>query len=175
MLKKKKEGTREADRDEGRSKDRYKIVFVFIAFAALGLFLAYRGGIDLYRTFSCGNWPSVGGKVISSEIRKLHKFRRENQTYRAEVRYRYEVDGRNYQCDKISFGYYSSSSLKDARDIVGKYKVGKMVVVHYDPENPGRAVIEIKADPNAYIESGIGLAIILVLSMLVPRSLRSHR
>ena len=61
--------------------------------------------------------------------------------YSPDVRYRYTVNGKAYNGNKVIAADYSSSSASRAGKITRQYKKGSNVNVYYNPENPGEAVL----------------------------------
>lgn len=66
----------------------------------------------------------------------------DGKSYRAEVHYRYEVNGQPFEGERIR---YDSGSLgqKHSQAIVDRYRPGKAVAVHYDSQVPQEAVLEL--------------------------------
>jgi hypothetical protein len=63
----------------------------------------------------------------------------EGQTfYTADIKYAYTVQGVEYRSDVVVIGGHSYG----ANATVKRYPLGKKVSVSYDPDNPGRAVLE---------------------------------
>ena len=56
--------------------------------------------------------------------------------------YRYEVNGRSYESDRLAFGFPRSMSREEAQQFVEAHPVGGAVTVHYDPQQPGESVIQ---------------------------------
>ena len=60
----------------------------------------------------------------------------------ASVRYRYSVDDKSYESDRIYFGGQPDTTRMLAEQIVAKYPVGGKVEVLYDPKHPKNAALE---------------------------------
>jgi hypothetical protein len=60
--------------------------------------------------------------------------------YRAAVTYRYEVNGRIYYGDRLTFGTHSSPRVF-ARRTAAKYPVDSEIKIHYHPLRPGESIV----------------------------------
>lgn len=81
-------------------------------------------------------WPSVEGTVVSSSVEKRHNG--DTNTYRADVRFAYIVDGREYVSNQLylmSPHSYTSRRWK-VMDTVASYPLGTSVTVFYNPNTP---------------------------------------
>ena len=101
-------------------------------------------------------WPTTEGRVISSEVVSrppggdwsflwyllVLAGRGVPVQHWAKVRYDYKVGGRLYESDVCSFGQHASS-MSQAEERRARYPSGATVKVHYDPEHPEAAVLEI--------------------------------
>lgn len=102
------------------------------------------------------SWPTTSGRIVSSRVGsyekrvggggqtgKLYRF------YSAVVEYAYTVKDRQYHSTQLSFGAQDSTTAKGPADAkAARYPEGSEVVVHYEPRNPGNAVLEVKAALN---------------------------
>lgn len=84
------------------------------------------------------SWPIVQGTIVSSAVVQDEKL------YKTDVQFAYEVAGRSYKADTISFSLrgVSSSDKSGAQAIVDRYPPGKAVQVAYDPSNRANGVLE---------------------------------
>jgi uncharacterized protein DUF3592 len=103
-----------------------------------GFILASR--LSSLRAAASEAWPKVEGVVIETAIETS---RRGRQLYCPVVRYRYEVGGERYEGSRIrltadeGFRKYTR-----ARKVLDSYRAGGTVAVHYDPSEPGVAVLQ---------------------------------
>jgi len=115
-----------------------------------GLFLAIGVGIlgfgvrSLHMSKQAEHWPTVSGKVTSSDFTVSHDD--DSTTYRTKLTYKYNVLGRELTGKKIAFGYSGSSSENFHRDIYNALPVNTQVAVRYNPSNPERAVLSFGAN-----------------------------
>jgi len=113
------------------------------------LFVAIGGGLVYYaRQMSAKaqqslTWPSTSGQIAHAAV--LYQTRGagddENPTYKADVSYRYKVNGINYSSSRIAIVDFSSSQAR-ARSIVTRYPDGATVQVYYNPADHSEAVLE---------------------------------
>lgn len=99
-------------------------------------------------------WPTINGRIVSSGI---HEFQRRRDKplrtmrgprmmktmYMPVVEYSYTVGGRDHVSRSIWDGTEVSGSRVYAQGIAGRYPVGRMVTVHYDPADPAKAALEV--------------------------------
>lgn len=109
---------------------------MFIGFGVLIFWTAYGIETQLNRA---KNWSSTTGVVIRSELKSSNSDK--GRRYRAEVEYRYKVNGETYVSDCVSPG--RSAPSPEGR--VNAYREGKRIKVYYDPENPMDAVLDYKS------------------------------
>lgn len=79
---------------------------------------------------------TVEGRVTESTIYWKSK------GWHYEIWYEYNVNGKLYKSDRVSYGYTSSSNKSFPISYVNKYPVGKSVVVYYDSIAPEKSVLE---------------------------------
>ncbi|ADI02888.1 DUF3592 domain-containing protein [Syntrophothermus lipocalidus] len=127
--------------DEDRNRTKEILGFSFIMLA--GIAVTIWGARIVYQALASLSWPSCPGRVVSSQVKDISHEPRDGPSYWAEVVYRYTVDGKEYTSENVFFGQYSSGSPGPARRLVDRYPAGKEVTVHYAPDNPALAVLEI--------------------------------
>lgn len=106
-----------------------------IVFISLGVF-AGKVQLDKILEQRAIDWQTTTGTVLNSEVR--HKDRR----YGAYVSYRYIVDGKTFENDKLSPTEFSTSQRSDIVRHVAKYNPGAEVTVHYNQSNPSESLLE---------------------------------
>lgn len=112
-----------------------------IVAAAAALYFAQQ----LRATGRSVSWPTVPGRVIDSGVRWNGRSG-PSAVYTPEVRYAYRVGGRTFGGTRIAFGVYRTTDADLAHDVSAHYAVGTTVAVHYDPERPSFAVLQLKPD-----------------------------
>lgn len=112
-----------------------------LAFFALAVWEGY----DLHAAVSpTAHWASVEGEVIWAGVDHERSFSRYGDGWRAvpDIRYRYYVNGRRLSGQRIYAG--RSPEWRDEDEVeafLADYPDDAPVVVHYDPANPGDAVL----------------------------------
>ena len=104
-------------------------------FIAIGVF-AGKVQLDKILAQRAINWQTTTGTVLSSEVRHKHK------GYGAYVSYRYVVDGKTFENDKLSPTEFTTSQRSDIVRHVAKYTPGAEVTVHYNHGNPSESLLE---------------------------------
>jgi hypothetical protein len=102
-------------------------------------------------------WPTVSGKVTSSDTAKV-MFRRQPR-----VTYSYSVNGAPFTGNRISFA--AGYRPKETDSILDRYPVGKEVMVAHAPDNPAQATLETGSNRQVTAEMRL-LLICLVLIIL---------
>ncbi len=145
--------------------------FVFAVIGVVFLVVALKNRKKAQESLA---WPTTSGVVQSTDM-QVHRHydldnRRTSYTYEPVVEYTYSLMGQGYSSKKIAFGATGFNQRK-AQEILARYPQGATVTVHYNPQNPGEAVLETTAKGGvAFIIAAvafivIGLAI-LVLGLL---------
>lgn len=93
---------------------------------------------------SSEDWPTTRGTVTSATISESYDSEDSEYSYKPEISYQYEVDDVLYESDDLDFDIFPPSygDRADAQAIVNRYRDGSSVTVIYDPDDPGRAVLE---------------------------------
>lgn len=101
--------------------------------------------IVFYLSKKAKRWPKTMGEILFSEVTSS-VFSPEDPhriTYKAKIKYQYQVQDKIYVSDKICYGdwiFISSSSY--ARKLVNKHQIGNKCIVHYNSQKPQNAVLE---------------------------------
>ncbi|MES2570745.1 MAG: DUF3592 domain-containing protein, partial [Verrucomicrobiota bacterium] len=85
------------------------------------------------------NWKATPCKVVSSRV--MTHSGDDGNTYSVEVRYAYEVDGRNYQANRYSFATGSTSGYAGKKAVVSRFPPHSDAVCYVNPADPTDAVI----------------------------------
>ena len=129
-----------------------------------GAWIYYR--LALGRSETAALWPSVTGTVTASRYQESPVATAdgdEHIRYFANVAYRYEVDGKPYNCERIAFhGIDPHTRLLAVQAIVDRYPAGATVRVRYNPDDPGEAVLEVRPSRvTPLLITAIGLALLV--------------
>jgi len=131
-----------------------KLTLVCLASSVLCGYLMYSILRAIGDEWASRSWPAVQGTIVSSQVI------RDDDQYRADVRFTYEIAGRPYKGDTVAFTLRGLSSGSDsaAKEIVRRYPPGAAVRVTYDPSNSAKGVLE----PGLHAISFVILVMVLV-------------
>ncbi len=123
-----------------------------IGFAAVWLLLwslftlAFDGFIVFMvaRTMLAWSYPSVPGAITHSEVRRDAGL--DGDTFRADLKYDFQVNGRNFTGDHHTFINTNWSSSREPTRIVRSLPVGQRVDVFYNPRDPQEAALDRTLD-----------------------------
>lgn len=145
-------------------------VGLILALATLaGLWLLVVVGRDWLAYRAAAAWPTVRGEVISATIEALPGAADGADGFGVVVRYRYAVDGRSYESDRLRReGAERLTTLEAAAEVLAGYLPGNgdSVTVRYDPANPATAVLRIT--PPVYLLLFVGFYWAILLAYLIP-------
>lgn len=104
------------------------------------------------------SWPSAEGVIESSEMKKVRKH--DNGTaWQPKVKYRYQVDGRDYVGGNIAYHMQGQNSYGASSGTLSLYPSGAVTTVYYDPGKPSRSVLEPGISVNNYILLVLSIAL----------------
>jgi hypothetical protein len=86
------------------------------------------------------HYASTEGTIVDSRVEVNSDS--EGTSYEAKVSYDYQVAGRVYRGERISYSMRFTGGHKAAGDTVRRYAAGKRVRVYYSPPQPAAAVLE---------------------------------
>ena len=122
-----------------------RFIFLFILLPMI-LISIYFGILYVINAIASSGWPITKGMIISSSVYKHAGdnigYSDAKITYKANVVYKYSLNGVEYTGSAISFGDCSSSDSEYPKGILRNYPPGKTVMVHYCPGKPYQAVLE---------------------------------
>lgn len=139
-------------------------------FLAVGVGLSIWGWSILQNARASANWPTAEGEIIASEVTRSSDSEG-GDSYSPEVTYRYTVENQQHESYTIKFGENSYSSRRRAETIAETYPVGRDVTVYYDPEQPGRSVLEPGVTGGSYIVLGVGVFFVVLTLIIGPLAL----
>jgi hypothetical protein len=93
------------------------------------------GAWTSFRGVATTSWAQATGTVVTSRVTAVA-----DGPDRADVVYRYAVNGRSYDGERIGYGRFTTEA--GARAFVAAHPEGSEVVVFYDGSNPASAVLE---------------------------------
>lgn len=125
-------------------------------FVGLGLLVLRWSLSAIVRSRRSRSWPSVLGRIISSEVRRAETPRL--TTHWPDVRYEYKVNGTLYRSETIAFGQNGDGKLDMAGAVVAQYASGREVKVFYDPKSPKVSCLKTELMTNGiYIAVFVGM------------------
>ncbi len=136
-----------------------------IFFAGLiGVALLIFSGHTIYRNWIARQWPLTEGCITSARtfLQDASTGKPGNaKVARAEVRFSYAVDGKQYQSSNVSYhrGIGGTNQVYDPSYAV-TYPAGSLVKVAYNPLQPSESVIDTSQDP--YIRFSAGVILLLM-------------
>ena len=89
------------------------------------------------------SWPAVEGTVVSSKVAAGTSGTGSSRstTYKAEVKYHYQVDGAAYENDVLRIGQVAMGWKSGAKENVRQHPRGPDTI-YYDPSQPSNSVLE---------------------------------
>lgn len=111
-------------------------LFIFALFwSTIVLFIDVAMVGESYKQFAAGNYPHVDGTMTRSEF--TH---RSSKSADIAIAYRFEVNGKTYEGDKLRLGTRVSGDPEET-DAVNAHPVGSAVQVFYNPANPQESLL----------------------------------
>ena len=116
------------------------MVVFFAVFAAAGsaafYFLTWKPIAGLV---AARGWVATECVITSSRVDESQGS--DGSTYRVDVHYTYQADGQSYTGDRYDFSVGHSSGYKGKARVVEALPPGSETSCYYDPDQPGRSVI----------------------------------
>lgn len=126
----------------------YTTIIIYILFFGGGLYLIVSAILQKSRAKKAASeWLTVQGLVEDSQMSIRHARSSSGTSstqYRPKVTYQYQVKGQSISNDSIAFGD-GNMPRKKAEEKLAQYPKGAMVMVHYDPADPAKAVLETES------------------------------
>lgn len=118
----------------------------FVIGAILFYFLAW---LPLSRVVAARSWTPTPCRVISSRVQSHAGDG--STTYRVDILYAYQVNGREYRSNRYKFMGGSSSGYAGKAAIVGRHPAGATVTCYVNPRDPSDAVLERGLTPDLWL------------------------
>jgi hypothetical protein len=134
--------------------------FFTFTFLAVGLAVALHGFIKLRAARSSPAWSSVDGTIVSSFNSEEYSIEG-TYTYKPIVEFLYEVEGREYSSDNLTYGRRKFPDQGFVDYIIQQHPVGGTIAVYYNPRRPGQAVLQPGDSSGLGVVVGTGIVIIL--------------
>lgn len=123
-------------------------IIVGVVFIGFGLIFLLVSLLQMKKAKAAASWPVTTGVVLTSSLaeRRSHNSKTHHTTitYEPKVQYEYSLMGQKFSGNRVTFGY-ASYDRTTAENKIAPYPQGGTVQVHYDPDDPSKAVLEPKA------------------------------
>lgn len=141
----------------------FHLLFVW-SFLFAGLAILGWGIWSSLEAFASNAWPEAAGVITFSTVASYESDSDSGTTtmYYPDLRYQYNVEGKEFTGTEVDLGDYSSSDISYAKKVTARYPVGKSVRVFYDPAHPGTAVLEPGFTGGIWIPLVIGIVFSIV-------------
>jgi hypothetical protein len=102
-------------------------------------------GWPVLRTLRARTWPHTTATVVHAAVEADGPPKDESTNFLLRFRYEYFVDGKRYECTRLSFFYLSTvyGKAQSAKSFVKHHPRGSALEVHYQPSNPANAVVDV--------------------------------
>ena len=163
---------------ESQESSARTILLITLAMFAAAIFFILWGGYEIMAGYASKKWPSAEGKITSSYVQKQVRSIKDSSkkpTYYPKVRYQYEVGGKIYISDRISFsGGEGGEKKSESQAVADRYPSGQKVIVYYDPKYPEKAVLERGLIWKTFMPFIAGLAFLAVAIVCLKASRRDR-
>lgn len=131
------------------------------------LVVVYLLGDSILHGLTADKWPTVVGHIVRIDKHHIGSVTSED-VYLPEVTYTYHIDGHDVTSNRLSaepeaitefFAHFGLSYNPTV------YEAGKPIIVHYNPDAPGEAVIKTGVSTPAWVALGLSV-VVLVLALL---------
>ncbi len=128
----------------GSAKLKGVLFFFGLVFTLVG------GGFTWYFVQICSqalnaqSWTEVKARVIDSDVLRSESTDSDGHrsvTYKIDIFYEYEYQGQKYRSSRYDFFTVSSSGSDSKREVVRRYRAGKVVDAYVNPDDPSQAVL----------------------------------
>jgi len=125
-----------------------------------------KGFFELWRARASADWAVTEGRVTSSAIEVQKDIQntftgwQTVEEYLPKLEYSYAVAGKLYTSHVIAFAIKPFKTREAAENILSSYPKGAVVRVHYDPNDPGAAVLQ---STDGFAFRAMGAAVVVAL------------
>ena len=148
------------------------VIWIFgIILFLVGLIMVISALVNSQKAKAAESWPVIPGTIIRSGVKEY--INRSNgitsRSYEPVVFYQYSNMGKMYEGKRLGIGATRVKN-EEAQAITDKYLAGTPVNVHYNPNKPEEAVLEVVSrSSKAFLIIGLifgGLGLILMITQL---------
>lgn len=134
-----------------------KYQFFSIVIIVIGTLMVFYQLYLLSKIKKSNNWKTIKGEIISSKINTL-SFTGGDKTYKADINYKYAIEGKEYFSNRVFFGdKIRSDSTTKSNMLIRKYLEGCKIDVYYNPDNLGDSVLERRTSPYIIVLLIVGI------------------
>lgn len=156
----------EASKNEVGPKGQMVMGIIFIIGSLVVILVAVSSMLGSSRERAAVDWPKVQGVVLESGARTFRDSASHGPNWVPHVKYRYQVDGKNYTSENYRFFSITYEGLYKGRaeEMSRKYKPEGPLMVRVNPEDASESVIvalPARGKGSSYI--GIGFSCIGIL------------
>ncbi|EMN51815.1 DUF3592 domain-containing protein [Leptospira interrogans] len=161
---------------------KLRTVFIssfWIPFLTLSAFVSFLGFQEVYKHHQAESWPTTQATILNAYVEEVYDkdndySRRDKITYYPEIEYQYKVGDQEYIGNRIQIGGRTGlNNPSFASQIVQKYKTNDHTLVHYNPQNPTEAYLDLSSVLRSYT-MGIVSAILCFFFFLIFRFILSR-
>lgn len=115
-------------------------LFGLFGLGAFAVWLTLGLGSNFYMCLSSSHWPKAQAIVTTSEVSTGTS--NVGRWWQPDLRYQYQVGGRNYQSTAVRFLMPLFYHPEEARAIQAQYPQNSATMAAYDPGNPAHSVLQ---------------------------------
>lgn len=127
-----------------------------------------------------GSWPTVAGKIVTSEMRvdvsekKTHNKVTKSPSFSAKIEYEFEVNGAKQRGSRIAAVQDMNANKLYVEKVLNKYPVDRTVIVSYKPHDPSICLLEPGSWGGVAVFFGLGSVFTLLALCLLMLLWRPH-
>lgn len=114
---------------------------------------------------AAGRWALVSGTILATDVRVV---RRGGAAYWVPlVRYRYAIGDRQFEGERLRFGFIGTQTRAAAERMIAGYAPGSTVMLRYDPQNPQESVLDPSHVTSNMLICAIGGAVLALIGLAI--------
>lgn len=136
------------------------LLLIFAPMLILTAILYGMAGRIERRIEAARSWPRAPATITATRVG------RSKNSHWPEVRYNYQVAGRDYHGKRLEFVRHSRGKA-ECEAMLAHYAPGTQVFARYDPDNPGFAVLEAGGDGRPYRIAAFAIGVSVLIALVV--------
>ena len=110
----------------------------------IGGIISFVSAKSLYQANETKGWPTTAGIIIDADVADGEIVGSDNvvRIHVPHVSYQYEVEGKTYKSDRLSYYDTYRVSKRRSRNITNRYQVGRSIPVYYSAVDPSVSVLK---------------------------------